>query len=147
MRGSLAGLIFRSMKAQIGLLAACVAFLVSARAAPAQVVFSFGSGYCAPSYYPWYGAITAILASHTTATTRATTAIAGEATIGLGGAIGTTVGILWRVVQARLGWRTRLAWRRMAPPSLTRSLGYEAQRPTATTHRDLVGHVFHLLVR
>ena len=55
MRGSPAGLIFRSMKALIGLLAASVVFFASARSAPAQVVFSFGSGYCAPSYNPWYG--------------------------------------------------------------------------------------------
>jgi hypothetical protein len=41
------------MKALIGLLAACVVFFASARSASAQVVFSFGSGYCAPSYYPF----------------------------------------------------------------------------------------------
>src|SRR5206468_4051569 len=39
-------------------------------------------------------AITVILATRTTATTRATTAMAGEATIGLGGGIGTTAGIM-----------------------------------------------------
>ena len=39
-------------------------------------------------------AITVILATRTTATIRATTAMAGEAIIGLGGAIGTTVGIM-----------------------------------------------------
>ena len=39
-------------------------------------------------------AITVILATRTTATTRATTVMAGEATIGLGGGIGTTVGIM-----------------------------------------------------
>ena len=38
-------------------------------------------------------AITVILATRTTAT-RATTAMAGEATIGLGGGIGTTAGIM-----------------------------------------------------
>src|SRR5262252_1321840 len=43
------------MKALVGLLAACVVFLTFAPSAPAQVVFSFGSGYCAPSYYPLYG--------------------------------------------------------------------------------------------
>src|SRR6516225_3716500 len=43
------------MKALVGLLAACVVFFTFARSAPAQVVFSFGSGYCAPLYYPWYG--------------------------------------------------------------------------------------------
>src|SRR5262249_27594290 len=43
------------MKALVGLLAACVVFFTFARSAPAQVVFSFGSGYCAPSYYPLYG--------------------------------------------------------------------------------------------
>ena len=39
-------------------------------------------------------AITVILATRTTATTRATMAMAGEATIGLGGGIGTTAGIM-----------------------------------------------------
>jgi hypothetical protein len=39
-------------------------------------------------------AITVILDTGTIATTRATTAMAGEATIGLGGAIGTTAGIM-----------------------------------------------------
>ena len=38
--------------------------------------------------------ITVILATRPTATTRVTTAMAGEATIGLGGGIGTTVGIM-----------------------------------------------------
>jgi hypothetical protein len=38
--------------------------------------------------------ITVILATGTTATTRATTALAGEATIGLGGDIGTTAGTM-----------------------------------------------------
>jgi hypothetical protein len=33
-----------------------VVFFTFARSAPAQVVFSFGSGYSAPSYNPWYGA-------------------------------------------------------------------------------------------
>src|SRR5262249_4278949 len=42
------------MKALVGLLAACVVFFATGRSAPAQVVFSFGSGYCSPSYYPWY---------------------------------------------------------------------------------------------
>jgi len=37
------------MKALVGLLAACFVFFASAGSAPAQVVFSFGSGY-----YPWY---------------------------------------------------------------------------------------------
>ena len=39
-------------------------------------------------------AITVILAPRTTATTRATTAMAGEVTIGLGGAIAITAGIM-----------------------------------------------------
>ena len=39
-------------------------------------------------------AITVILAGRTMATTRPTTAMAGEATIGLGGGIGTTAGIM-----------------------------------------------------
>ena len=39
-------------------------------------------------------AITVILATLTTVTTRATTAMAGEATIDLGGGIGTTAGIM-----------------------------------------------------
>lgn len=39
-------------------------------------------------------AIMVILATRTTATTRATTAMAGEATIGLGGGIGITAGIM-----------------------------------------------------
>ena len=39
-------------------------------------------------------AITVILATRTTATTRATTAMAGEVTIGLGGAIAITAGIM-----------------------------------------------------
>ena len=39
-------------------------------------------------------AITGILATRTTAIIRATTAMAGEATIGLGGGIGTTAGIM-----------------------------------------------------
>ena len=39
-------------------------------------------------------AITVILATRTTAITRATTAMAGAATIGLGGGIGTTAGIM-----------------------------------------------------
>ena len=39
-------------------------------------------------------AITGILATRTTAITRATTAMAGEATIGLGGGLGTTAGIM-----------------------------------------------------
>src|SRR5262245_18425947 len=43
------------MKALVGLLAACIVFFASARSAPAQVVFSFDCGYCAPFYYPWYG--------------------------------------------------------------------------------------------
>jgi len=52
--------------------------------------FFFGSGYCEPSYYPCMAAITVILATLTTATTLDTTAMAGEATIDLGGGIGTT---------------------------------------------------------
>src|SRR5215831_14540229 len=43
---------------------------------------------------PCTAAITVILATRTTATTRATTATAGEVTIGLGGAIAITVGIM-----------------------------------------------------
>ena len=37
------------------LLAACLVFFASARSAPAQVTFTFGGGYYAPAYYPWYG--------------------------------------------------------------------------------------------
>jgi hypothetical protein len=44
------------MKVLVAPLAACVVFFTFARSAPAQVVFSFGSGYSAPSYNPWYGA-------------------------------------------------------------------------------------------
>jgi hypothetical protein len=36
------------MKALVGLLAACAVFFAAARSAPAQVIFSFGSRYCAP---------------------------------------------------------------------------------------------------
>src|SRR5215469_17132423 len=42
------------MKALVGLLAACFVLFASPRSAPAQVVFSFGNGYGAPLYYPWY---------------------------------------------------------------------------------------------
>jgi hypothetical protein len=41
--------------------------------------------------------------------------------------------VLWRVAKAGVGRRTRrtrLAWRRMARPSLTRSLGQDARRPS-----------------
>jgi hypothetical protein len=44
------------MKVLVAPLAACVVFFTFARSAPTQVVFSFGSGYSAPSYNPWYGA-------------------------------------------------------------------------------------------
>jgi len=71
-------------------------------------------------------AITVILATRTTATTRSTAAMAGEATIGLGGGIGTTAGIMVAGAGGVAGTggarRTRLAWRRLARPSLTRSL-------------------------
>ena len=77
--------------ALVGLLAASVAFFGSARSASAQVVFSFASGYIVHLHIiRGMAAITVILATRTTATT----AMAGEATIDLGGGIGTTADIM-----------------------------------------------------
>jgi hypothetical protein len=111
------------MKALVGLLAACVVFFTFALSAPAQVVFSFGSGYCAPSYYPLYGgyygypgyAYSSYYPSYFG--------------FGQGGYYRPWWrhryygGYLWRVAEALVGRRTRLAWPRMARASLTRNLG------------------------
>jgi hypothetical protein len=43
--------------------------------------------------------------------------------------------VLWRVARTQVGRRTRMAWRRMAPPSLTWSLGHDAPPPSRQVPR------------
>jgi hypothetical protein len=86
------------MKALVVLLAAGALLFGSARSVPAQVVFSFGSGYYGyPGYYPYgYGGYYGYpgYAYYGGGYYPGYTATAGAATIGLGGGGATTADIM-----------------------------------------------------
>src|SRR5215813_4675362 len=82
------------MKALVGLLAACVVFLTFARSVLLRWSSLSAAAIVRLHITPCTAAITVILAMRIPATTRATSALAREATTGLCGGIGTTGGIM-----------------------------------------------------
>ena len=81
-----------------------------------------------------------------TATTRATMAMDLEVTIDLGGGIGTTAGIMAGGTGMG-GAADTVGMAADGTAIIDSESRLRSQRPTATTHRDLVGHLFRLLVR